>query len=58
MKARSLLELVRPAAIWFEEVFKFYKTATGSQVREFEELIRSGNETEALNLVKRVLGII
>jgi hypothetical protein len=57
VKARALLELVYPAMVWFEEVFKFYKMATESQIKEFEKLVRLGDETEALNLIKRTLGI-
>lgn len=57
MKARDLLELVYPAMVWFEEVFKFYKIATESQIKEFEKLVKLGDETAALNLVKRTLGI-
>ena len=56
-KARVLYELVYPAMVWLEEVFKFYRTATVSQIQEFEKLVKDGNETEALNLVKRTLGI-
>jgi hypothetical protein len=58
MKARVLYELVYPAAVYFEEVFKFYKLATESQIQEFERLVKSRDETGALNLMKRTLGII
>jgi len=56
-KAKELYELIYPTAMYFEEVFKFYRTATVSQIQEFEKLVKDGNETEALNLVKRTLGI-
>jgi hypothetical protein len=57
MKARALLELIYPTAMYFEEVFKFYRMATESQIQEFENLVKGGDETQALNLVKRILGI-
>lgn len=57
MKARKLLELIYPAAMYFEEIYRFYKIASKDEIREFERLIKVGDERNALNLVKKRLGI-
>jgi len=56
-KAKKFIELMYPKAMWYEEVFRFYQRAGDTEIEEFESLVSKGNEKEALNLVKRVLGI-
>lgn len=39
------------------EVFKFMNIATEAQKREFDDLVKAGNQNAALKLVEKVLGI-
>ena len=56
-KTEDLKELSYSGAMWFQEIFQFYKLATEEEIRNFEKLVKADNESRALKLVKKVLGL-